>query len=82
VIHQLEFQQLGLGHQQPRQQVPRQQELVLQQLVQALQLRPQVQVRVQVPRQQEPEFQQLVQALQLQVLLLLLLQQLSWQVLF
>jgi hypothetical protein len=78
VIHQLEFQQLALGHQQPRQQVPRQQELVLQQLVQALQPL----LQVQVPRQQELVLQQLVQALQLQVLLLLLLQQLSWQVLF
>ena len=80
VIHQLEFQQLALGHQQQRQQVPRQHGPEFQQLVQALQLL--LQVQVQVPRQQEPEFQQLVQALQLQMLLLLLLQQLSWQVLF
>jgi len=53
VIQQLEFQQLGLGHQQPRQQVPRQQELVLQQLVQALQPL----LQVQVLRQQELVFQ-------------------------
>ena len=76
VIHRLEFQQLAQALQQPRQQVPRQQEPEFQQLVQALQL------QLQVPRQQELEFQQLVQALQLQVLLLLLPQQLSWQVLF
>ena len=68
VIHQLEFQQLAQVYQPPRQQVPLQQEQEFQPLVQ-------VQVQVQVPLQQ-------VQALQPLVLLLLLLQQLSWQVPF
>lgn len=63
VIHQREFQRLAQVYLPPRQQVPRQQEQVLQQQVQALQqLEP-----VQVPRQQEL-------ALQLQRLLQLLLQ--------
>ena len=68
VIHQLEFQQLAQVYQPPRQQVPLQQEQEFQPLVL-------VQVQVQVPLQQ-------VQALQPLVLLLLLLQQLSWQVPF
>ena len=66
VIHQLEFQQLAQVYQPPRQQVPLQQEQEFQ---------PLVLVQVQVPLQQ-------VQALQPLVLLLLLLQQLSWQVPF
>ena len=75
VIHRLEFQQLAQVFQQLA-LGQQQQEPEFQQLVQELQL------QLQVPQQQEPGFQQLVQALQLQVLLLLLPQQLSWQVLF
>ena len=72
VIHQLEFQQLAQVYQPPRQQVPLQQEQEFQ---------PLVLVQVQEQEQEQEPLQQ-VQALQPLVLLLLLLQQLSWQVPF